>query len=200
LSTTKRSAHSSAKKKQATTKAKPAAAKPAARARAKVAKAPAPEPERERPPVSTQQILHPERYFAATVPAQPALPEPPRERGYKSLVGGMLGELDFAILLEQFGGKQLAVDLAPHWRGSQFELRENRREQRVILLYAVEWDDEAAARRYFEFYRQALARKWKRMEVASETAVTLTGTGDDGRFVLHRDGRTVTAMEGLAPE
>jgi hypothetical protein len=152
-----------------------------------------------KPPVSTQQILHPERYFAGVTPTQPALPVPPRLRGYKSLVGGSLGELDHSVLLEQFGSKQTAEDLGPHWRGCQFELRENRKLKRVLLLYAVEWDDEASATRYFRFYREALGKKWKKLEITRESASQIEGVGDDGHFVLHLDGKIVTSLEGLEP-
>jgi hypothetical protein len=150
-----------------------------------------------RPPVSTQQILHPEKYFANVTPTTPALPEPPKERGLKHLVGGTLGELEHAILLEQFGGRQLADELAPYWRGSRFELREDRRRDRLLLLYASEWGDDEAAARYFRFYREALRKKWRRMEIASETPQSVAGNGDDGGFMLRRNGAVVTSMEGL---
>ena len=150
-------------------------------------------------PVSTQQILHPEKYFDSVVPTSPELPQPPKQRGWKSLVGGSFGELEHSVLLEQYGGKTLAADLAPHWRGSQFEIRENRKLGLAMLLYAVEFDDEPSAGRYFRFYLEAMGKKWKRREVASQSAAEAAGTGDDGRFVLRLDGKTVTSMEGLPP-
>lgn len=153
----------------------------------------------QRAPISTQQILHPDKYFAAVSPSMPALPEWPQTRGFKSLVGGVFGELEFSVLLEQFGSRELAAELAPHWRGSQFELRENRKQQRVVLLYSVEWDDEPSAVRYFDFYRQALTKKWKRLAIAADTPGALTGTGDDGRFELRRNGTIVSGIEGLPP-
>jgi hypothetical protein len=152
-----------------------------------------------RPPVSTQQILHPEKYFGHVDPTFPDLPDPHLPSGYKSLVGGTLGELDHAVLLEQFAGKPASEEIAPHWRGSVFELRENKKEARTVLLYAVEWDSEEMARGYFDAYRQALSKKWKKMRIASEMPDCLTGTGDDGRFELRRKGAVVTSMEGLPP-
>jgi hypothetical protein len=151
------------------------------------------------PPRSTQQILHPDKYFARTIPSRPALPEPSRLRGYKQLVGGSLGELDHSVLIEQYGGRQTAEELSPHWKGSQFLVLENRKAARTVLLYAAEWDDEASATRYFRFYRQALEKKWKRMSVTAESADRVEGSGDDGRFVLRRAGAVVTSVEGLAP-
>jgi hypothetical protein len=150
-----------------------------------------------RAPTSTQQVLHPEKYFSHLEPTYPALPDPHLPAGYKGLVGGTMGELDHEVLLEQFAGKPRAEELAPHWRGSIFELRESKKASQIVLLYAVEWDTEEAARSYFDVYHEALRKKWKKMEVASEAPDLLTGTGDDGRFELRRSGAIVTSMEGL---
>jgi len=60
---------------------------------------------------------------------------------------------------------------------------------------SAEW-----ARKFFLAYRKALAGKWKKMEVLSETQDTLKGRGDDGDFVLRLEGSVVTSMEGLEPE
>ena len=152
-----------------------------------------------RAPVSTQQVIHPEDYFSNVQPTQPKLPDAHLPRGYKSLVGGALGEFDHAVLLEQFLGKQQAAEIAPHWRGCNFELRENKKAGRVVLLYAAEWDSEESGLRYFAAYREVLEKKWKKMSVASETADSVTGSGDDGRFELRRKGAIVTSVEGLDP-
>ncbi len=152
-----------------------------------------------RAPLTTQQIIHPEKYFENVTPTSPALPDPHLPPAYKSLVGGTLGELDHEVLIEQFAGKPSSENIAPHWRGSNFELRENKKAARVVLLYTVEWDSEQAARDYFAVYRQAMAKKWKTMQVASENPDCLMGTGDDGRFELRRKGATVTSVEGLPP-
>ena len=150
-------------------------------------------------PVSTQQILHPAKYFADVKPVEPELPDPHLPRGYQELVRGTLGELEHSILLEQYAGKEEAREIAPHWRGCGFALRENRKAGRVVLLYAVAWDDESSAARYFTLYRQVLAKKWKHMTVDTDTADRITGAGDDGRFELRRNGATVTSVEGLEP-
>ena len=151
------------------------------------------------PPLSTQQIIHPEKYFEHVEPHVPTLPDPHLPASYKELVSGTMGELDHEVLLEQFAGKPRAEELAPHWRGSAFALRENKKESRLVLLYAVEWDTEEAARGFFDAYRQALTKKWKTMEVASDAPGVLSGTGDDGRFELRLSGNVVSSMEGLPP-
>lgn len=151
------------------------------------------------PPISTQQILHPEKYFEHVQPTDPALPVVHLPHGYKGLVGGELGELEQGILLEQYVGKTRAARLAPHWRGCNFELQESKKAGRVILLYATEWDSDESAAQYFAAYREAMHKKWKTMTVASEEPDALTGSGDDGRFELRRKGAIVTSVEGLDP-
>jgi hypothetical protein len=150
-----------------------------------------------RAPVSTHQILHPEDYFDSVQPTQPELPKVKLPHGYKALVGGAMGESDHAILIEQFGGKEEAAEISPHWRGSAFEIRENKKAGRAVLFYSVEWDNEDAARRYFAFYKQALAKKWTMLTLRNETADSADGAGDDGRFELRRNGAIVTSVEGL---
>jgi len=66
-----------------------------------------------------------------------------------------------------------------------------------VLLYSVQWDSPEMARRYFDAYRQVLAKKWKKMEVAAQAIDSLSGTGDDGHFELHLKGALVTSLEGL---
>src|SRR5436189_5918963 len=57
-----------------------------------------------KPPGSTQQIVHPDRYFAGVKPTQPPLPDPKLAKGHKRLVGGSIGELDHQVMLVPFSG------------------------------------------------------------------------------------------------
>jgi hypothetical protein len=152
-----------------------------------------------RPPLSTQQILHPDKYFANVKPTDPELPDPHLPHGYKGLVGGSLGELEHGILLELYTTKARADILVSHWRGSSFEIRENKKAGRAVLLYSVEWDGESAAREYFDAYREMMSKKWKSMKVTSESADAIDGLGDDGAFELRRKGVLVTSVEGMEP-
>ena len=152
-----------------------------------------------KPPSSTQQILHPDKYFSGVKPTEPALPQPKLGKGFKGLVGGSLGELDHQVMLEQYSGKEVADELAPHWRGCEFQLVENPKEKRVVLLYSVEWDTEDAARDYFAAYRRQLEKKWKQMTITEAHPDSIDGTGDSGRFELRRAGKIITSAEGLEP-
>ncbi|HWR49831.1 MAG TPA: hypothetical protein VN428_01910, partial [Bryobacteraceae bacterium] len=149
-----------------------------------------------KPPASTQQILHPEKYLEGVKPVRPKLPDFAQAGEYKDLTDGEIGEFDHAILLRQYGGDELAKELAPEWRGGFFKLLERKKDSRQVLVYASQWSGAEAAGRYFAAYRKVLQGKWKRMMVKVATATELSGTGDDGAFTVTLDGVRVTSVEG----
>jgi hypothetical protein len=151
-----------------------------------------------RPPETTQHILHPEKYFDRQQPAAPAFPPVAPGKGFKDLSEGMLGELDHAILIRQYGTREQADSIAPHWKGGRYWLIENKSKDRIILRYVSEWDSPEVARTFFRVYGEVLRKKWKKMEVSAESEETLSGTGDDGYFVVKQTGRVVSSVEGLA--
>ncbi|MBI3680526.1 MAG: hypothetical protein HY235_09035 [Acidobacteria bacterium] len=147
------------------------------------------------PPASSQQILHPEKYFARIQPARPLLPKV-ELRGWDELIAGGLGELDHEILLRQYAGETEAR-LARKWRGSQFRVLERKKHEQFVLLYSSEWEDPKSAQEFFRLYRRVLAGKWKKLQVSRESETELAGAGDDGAFRTRLDGTRVTSMEGL---
>ncbi len=148
------------------------------------------------PPVDTQQVLHPQKYFAHTEPRTPALAKF-GARGYKLVAEGDVGELDHAVLLTQYGSEAEAADLAPHWTGGAYAIYENRKMHRAVLAYSSEWDDSAAARRYFAAYEQVLAKKSPGMEVRTRSAEMIAGSSEDGYFVVRLRDTVVSVLEGL---
>lgn len=148
-----------------------------------------------RPPSSTAQILHPERYASSEVPVSPDLPKP--VHGARSFVKGAMGELDHRILLRQFVDREVAEELPPLLKGAAFRIDEARSGGRMTLIYKSVWQDEASARRFFEAYRQILERKWKSLEVARENDSAFGGRGDDGYFEVRRNGASVISREGF---
>jgi hypothetical protein len=146
------------------------------------------------PPVSSQQVLHPQKYFDHVTPEPPPLPKDPK--GLKRFAEGNLGELDHSVLLRQYASVIEAQDVAPKLAGSQYRLLERRHTKRVVLVYASAWTDAPTAERFFHLYRRVLEGKWKTMRVASETGTVLTGEGDDGYFRVNLEGNVVRSMEG----
>ncbi len=147
------------------------------------------------PPVSTQQILHPEMYFAGTLPQPVPLPA---VHGMKSIVDGPLGELEHSILLRQWTTGEDAREVSPHWRGGRFQLWENRKTGRVSLVYGSVWDSEHSASQFFSLYRRVLEQKLRKIAVSEHTEISYAGKAKDGYFALQREGAAITSREGLA--
>jgi hypothetical protein len=76
---------------------------------------------------------------------------------------------------------------------------ERKADRRSVLLYASEWSTPENARKMFDAYRKVLKGKWKQMRIDSDTAGSLTGSGDDGDFRVSVSGTRVSVMEGLPP-
>ena len=149
------------------------------------------------PPVSSQQILHPEKYFQEVKPTEPALPSVSSEEDYEELTEGYIGELDHAILLRQYAGEKEAESLSSRWKGGRYRVLEDKKDKHTVLAYVVEWESEAVAREYFGLYRQVLAKKWKAMKVSLDSERKVEGRGDDGYFILRLNGARVSSLEGM---
>ncbi len=150
------------------------------------------------PPVSSQQILHPELYFSRTAPAKPRPPVVPNPERYRLLTEGAVGEFDHTVLLKQYGQGDDAESLAAHWRGSWFRLHESRKPNGpLVLSYASEWRQEQDAAAFFVQYERVLRGKWRTFEELRRTSNELVGRGDDGYFRLRREQATITSLEGL---
>lgn len=147
------------------------------------------------PPVSAQQILHPETYFENVMPLEVDVPP---MKGMKRLVEGPFGELDNAILLQQYVDKDATRDLSKHWRGGNFRIYENKKKKLDVLVYRSVWSDDASAEWFFVSYEKILKGKWKNTEVMERTDDRIAGKGDDGYFCVDVSATVVTSREGLA--
>lgn len=148
------------------------------------------------PPVTTAQIIHPDRYFQKVGATAPGLPKPLPHS--KAFVSGTLGELDQQILLRQYTDLMSADAIAPRLKGASYRIDEEKSGRRQMLLYASEWADEDSAARYFDAYQQVLRGKWKQIDVSTHDATRFAGRCEDGYFSVVRKGNRVLSEEGFA--
>jgi hypothetical protein len=149
------------------------------------------------PPVSTQQILHPDLYLSHTAPTIPDPPAVPAHREVRELADGNLGEFDFRVLLSQYTTKEEGEQAATHLAGGSYALFEYKHGKLPLLAFASTWDSETSAGKYLELYGRVLQGKWKKLEIASQTASEITGHGDSGYFRAWKAGASVYHLEGL---
>ena len=148
-----------------------------------------------RPPQSSQEILHPEKYFDKATPVKVKMPAPPKPKEWKMLAEGNVGEFDHQILLRQYSPS--LESLAAQWRGASYQLWERKKDKRVALVYGSEWTDEQTATEFLAAYKDVLAKKWKKCVFGKDAPDELEGTSEDGAFVTRREGPRVISVEGF---
>jgi hypothetical protein len=117
------------------------------------------------PPASTEQVLHPEKYFTQRdEPKEIMLPNGIRkilggEKGSTELYENTLGEFNVSLILRALGVKKPAANrLVSGWDGDRFAGFETK-DGRVVVVWLSTWDSEAQAKTFESAYRAALTRK-----------------------------------------
>jgi len=97
----------------------------------------------DRPPISTEQILHPAKYLAGERPRPISDPRPPP--GYRAAKIDTLGELDTRTLLGRCVAPAVAETAAEGWNGDRYGVFVGR-ERQLAVLWISAWDTEDDAR------------------------------------------------------
>jgi hypothetical protein len=145
----------------------------------------------QRPPASTEQVLHPEKYVAGELPRPIAtLPLPP---GHRSLVDESLGELAIRALLSQCLRPDEAERAAAGWNGDRFVVAADTR-RALSVGWVTAWDDEREAVEA-EAALTGSAACWKENRLGLDSDDYTVGSG----FGVSRQGATVVFVRGLDP-
>jgi hypothetical protein len=114
------------------------------------------------PPVSTQQIMHPDLYLAGVKPEKVTLPEwkglLPAD--WKFLEENVMGEFNLDELLKQFLDQERGDKLAAAWRGDRYASFENQKTKETLLVFLVDLDNAEDAARFCGQYSEALEKKY----------------------------------------
>ena len=102
------------------------------------------------PPRSTEQVLHPERYFSGDAPTSIQLPAL-HLNGWQSIAEDTLGELYLRIYLEHKLDFAQAIPAAEGWGGDRYQVFGNSQGQLALALQTA-WDSPADAREFFDTY------------------------------------------------
>ena len=107
-----------------------------------------------RPPLSTEQILHPRKWIEVEAPERVALPDPDLGEGWKRTSSGTFGEWQTAELLA-LGGRR-RDEAAAGWGGDRYGVWQ--RGEDTVVAIRWRWDTAADAREFVPALRAALPR------------------------------------------
>ncbi|MHC4847779.1 MAG: hypothetical protein ACYTEG_04915, partial [Planctomycetota bacterium] len=155
------------------------------------------------PPVSTEQILHPEKYlgpkFDTPTRIEGGDPAAALGEGWKTVYANTMGEFLLRVHLTEFLGRKRATEVAAGWDGARYFICEKKGEPLFAAVISA-WDTEQDALDFARAWAQwaggrdgVVDRKVWRMKQGFRT-----GT-DDGLVVTRIDGKKVLVVDGVPP-
>ncbi|MGC1965409.1 MAG: hypothetical protein WA673_03055 [Candidatus Acidiferrales bacterium] len=153
------------------------------------------------PPVSTQQIMHPDLYLQGVKPDAVTLPE------WKGIVPGdwklleenTMGEFGLEEVLKQFLDEQRADLLGPAWKGDRYATFEDAKKEHP-LVFRVALDNADDAGEFFKQYSEALAVKYEKRTQVFRGANFLQFQSADGGVFLRCVGSACVTVESASRE
>jgi hypothetical protein len=152
----------------------------------------------EKPPVSTQQILHPALYRSGKAPSAVMLPSFEKMLGkeWTKLDENILGEFGWKEVLKQFLDDDRAKALAAAWDGDGYATYEQKETKKLLLVTRLHVDSEEHADRFFGQYSEALEKKHSERSNLMRRPNFFQFDTPDGGVFLYCFGDSCVTMEG----
>lgn len=154
----------------------------------------------EKPPVSTQQILHPELYLNSTMPMQVTLPDLKTivPQGWKKLDENVLGEFGVREVLKRFLAKDRALNLAQAWSGDRYAIFEQSGSKAILFIARIRFRNAEDADRFFGAYSETLQLKHTNRTQLSRRPNYFSFDTSEGGVFLRCAGNECVTLEGAA--
>lgn len=151
-----------------------------------------------RPPANSQQIMHPEMYFANRTPAalKLELPNSVPGEGWTLLEENSLGEFGWREVLRQFVDDDSAKPVAASWDGDLYGTFEEKSSKRPMFFARLRLADRDGAARFFTEYSEALEKKYPERAGESRGAHFLSFDSGQGSVYLRCEARECISLEG----
>lgn len=175
----------------------------------------------EKLPLSSEQILHPEKYFSYEQPVKVSLPDISgllnagivrswRSRGlakvptarearsaWKRLDYDVNGEWSYYLILDQFlNAPAESKRAAAGWAGDRFALYEGNKPGEVFLAQSSVWDTENDAREFFDAYVKRTELRYPQAETSAFPVTLDPRVSDVGRAWKTSEGGVVMELRG----
>jgi hypothetical protein len=156
------------------------------------------------PPVSSEQILHPEKYFDVRDRPIPITLENFSDqlpKDWREIYTNVLGEFGISILVKKFAGEEMAKLAAEGWGGDRYKLLEDSNTGKLLLIHFSTWDSPKDAMEFFLAYRQVVENKYASPQLLrSEKRRFYQWSTGEGEVYLEVKGTDVIVIEGASED
>jgi uncharacterized peroxidase-related enzyme len=153
-------------------------------------------------PQSSEQILHPEKYFSGDAPTKVTLPELKTLLGFgwKKIDTDVNGEWGCYLILDQFlNNAEESKRAAAGWGGDRFAVYEGSAPGQVFVVQMTAWDTDNDAKEFFESYEKRTLKRYPDAKPSTSNPATEQRQWEtsQGTVVMERRGTRVLILEGL---
>jgi hypothetical protein len=152
-------------------------------------------------PQSTEQILHPEKYFVHEAPVKVSLPDIRSSlgRGWRRIESDVNGEWSLYLILDQFlKSSPDSKRAAAGWGGDRYAVYENQRGN-VVYVSVSAWDTEKDAREFYDAYVKRSRLRYPSAQAIADTATLWSARTAEGNVTIEIRGKRIVVIEGLPP-
>jgi hypothetical protein len=152
----------------------------------------------EKPPISTQQILHPAAYKTGKTPSAVSLPSLDKMLGkdWAKLDENIMGEFGWKEVLKQFLDDDRAKSLAAAWDGDRYATYEQKETKKLVLVTRLHLDSEEHSARFFGQYSEALEKKHAQRSNLLRRPNFFQFDTPDGSVFVYCFGESCVTLEG----
>jgi len=151
-------------------------------------------------PQSTEQILHPEKYFTLEAPTKVPFRSIAASlgKGWKVADQDVNGEWGYYLILDEFlQSKESSQKAAEGWGGDRYVLYTGPNKGDVLLTQKTVWDTERDAQEFYEAYAQRTSKRYAAEPSGPEPSVRRFWNTKEGGVLVERIGNTVLVVEGI---
>ena len=158
-----------------------------------------------RPPISTEQVIHPDKYFAQEGPQRTTIPDISDQlgEGWTQVSSNTMGEFLIRTYLEGYLDGSQAGAAASGWGGDRYSLLSGPGGER-LLISVIKWDSLQDSEEFFQAYQVFAANKMRasggvfamigetgRKWVATDEAIFLGQVGPTILLIIADDEETI---------
>ncbi len=149
-------------------------------------------------PVSTEQVIHPDKYLSGDRPAPVAITDVSRRLGpgWHRVDSDVNGEFGYYLILRDVLDEKVSSKAAAGWGGDRYGFYSDAKGENFTLLQASVWDSTGDAQEFFEAYARRIELRYGLTPATQYNVSAIDWKTDIGTVRIERSGSRVVIVEG----